>query len=172
MAARSNELNQLQQDQAELQALAEQINSALIDIPEAADLAPFAEARGRMPWPLTGAVRASFGQTYSSGQLRRQGLIIATEVGTAVRAIHPGRVVFADWLRGSGNLVIVDHGNSYLSLYAHNQQLTKQAGDWVNRGEALALSGNNAGDGEPGLYLEIRRNSQPLNPADWLTPAR
>jgi len=125
-----------------------------------------------MPWPLTGAVRASFGQTYSSGQLRRQGLIIATEVGTAVRAIHPGRVVFADWLRGSGNLVIVDHGNSYLSLYAHNQQLTKQAGDWVNRSEALALSGNNAGDGEPGLYLEIRRNSQPLNPADWLTPAR
>jgi murein hydrolase activator len=172
MSTRSEELSQLQQDQAELQALAEQINSALIDIPEAADLMPFTEARGNMPWPVSGQVQASFGQAYSNGQLKRQGLIIAAAVGTAVRAIHPGRVVFADWLRGSGNLVIVDHGNSYLSLYAHNQQLTKQAGDWVNRGEALALSGNNAGNGQPGLYLEIRRNSQPLDPALWLTPAR
>ena len=172
MSTRSNELSQLQQDQAELQALAEQINNALTDIPEAADLMPFTEARGNMPWPLSGQVLASFGERYSNGQLRRQGLIIAAPEGTAVRAIHPGRVVFADWLRGSGNLIIVDHGNSYLSLYAHNQQLTKQAGDWVNRGEALALSGNNAGSGEPGLYLEIRRNSDPLNPADWLTPAR
>jgi len=151
-----------------LQALVDQINNAIVDIPETADLMPFADARGRMPWPLNGAVLASFGQTYSNGQLRRQGLIIAAEPGTAVRAIHPGRVVFADWLRGSGNLVVVDHGNAYLSLYAHNQQLTKQAGDWVNRGEALALSGHDAGNGQAGLYLEIRRNSQPQNPADWL----
>lgn len=168
MSARSNELSQLQQDQADLQALVEQINNAIVDIPETADLMPFADARGRMPWPLTGAVLASFGQTYSNGQLRRQGLIIAAEPGTAVRAVHPGRVVFADWLRGSGNLVVVDHGNSYLSLYAHNQQLTKQAGDWVNRGEALALSGPDAGNGQAGLYLEIRRNSQPLDPEQWL----
>lgn len=169
MAARSNELQALQQDQADLQALVDQINNALDDIPETADLMPFAEARGRMPWPLSGPVLASFGQTYSNGQLRRQGLIIAAEPGTAVRAVHPGRVVFADWLRGSGNLVVVDHGNSWLSLYAHNQQLTKQAGDWVNRGEALALSGTDAGNGQPGLYLEIRRNSQPVDPGDWLT---
>lgn len=168
MSARSEELSQLQQDQADLQALVDQINNAIVDIPETADLMPFTDARGRMPWPLNGAVLASFGQTYSNGQLRRQGLIIAAEPGTAVRAIHPGRVVFADWLRGSGNLVVVDHGNAYLSLYAHNQQLTKQAGDWVNRGEALALSGHDAGNGQAGLYLEIRRNSQPLNPADWL----
>lgn len=168
MSARSEELSQLQQDQADLQALVDQINNAIVDIPETADLMPFADARGRMPWPLNGAVLASFGQTYSNGQLRRQGLIIAAEPGTAVRAIHPGRVVFADWLRGSGNLVVVDHGNAYLSLYAHNQQLTKQAGDWVNRGEALALSGHDAGNGQAGLYLEIRRNSQPQNPADWL----
>ncbi len=168
MSVRSEELSQLRQDQADLQALVDQINNAIVDIPETADLMPFADARGRMPWPLNGAVLASFGQTYSNGQLRRQGLIIAAEPGTAVRAIHPGRVVFADWLRGSGNLVVVDHGNAYLSLYAHNQQLTKQAGDWVNRGEALALSGHDAGNGQAGLYLEIRRNSQPLNPADWL----
>lgn len=168
MSARSEELSQLQQDQADLQALVDQINNAIVDIPETADLMPFTDARGRMPWPLNGAVLASFGQTYSNGQLRRQGLIIAAEPGTAVRAIHPGRVVFADWLRGSGNLVVVDHGNAYLSLYAHNQQLTKQAGDWVNRGEALALSGHDAGNGQAGLYLEIRRNSQPQNPADWL----
>jgi septal ring factor EnvC (AmiA/AmiB activator) len=105
---------------------------------------------------------------FGAGQLRRHGIVIAAETGSPIRAIHPGRVIFSDWLRGSGNLLIVDHGNAYISLYSHNQQLLKQSGDWVNRGEALALSGEDGGTGEPGLYFEIRRNSETLNPADWL----
>jgi septal ring factor EnvC (AmiA/AmiB activator) len=79
-------------------------------------------------------------------------------------------VVFADWLRGSGNLIVVDHGNSYISLYAHVQSFTKNTGDWVNRNEALAVSGSDAGNGSPGLYFEIRENSRTLNPQDWLAP--
>lgn len=168
MAARGTELDQLQEDRDGLQALIEEINRVIIDIPELEDLTPFTESRGRMPWPVSGNLLAGFGQTYSNGQLRRQGIIIGAEAGAPVRAVHPGRVVFSDWLRGSGNLVVVDHGNAYISLYAHNQQLLKQSGDWVNRGEPLALAGSDGGSGEPGIYFEIRRNRETVNPVEWL----
>ncbi|MBU2099349.1 MAG: peptidoglycan DD-metalloendopeptidase family protein [Gammaproteobacteria bacterium] len=168
MAARGTELSRLQEDRDGLQALIEQINRVIDDIPELEDLTPFTGSRGNMPWPVAGELLAGYGQTYSNGQLRRQGIIIAAEAGSPVRAIHPGRVVFSDWLRGSGNLVVVDHGDSYISLYAHNQQLIKTSGDWVNRGEALALSGIDGGSGEPGIYFEIRRNSETVNPVEWL----
>ena len=84
-----------------------------------------------------------------------------------MRAIHPGRVVFSDWLRGSGLLVVVDHGDGYLSLYANNQTLIKNMGDWVNRGEALASAGDNGGLDLPGIYFEIRRHGEALDPAVW-----
>lgn len=168
MSSRRNELGSLQSDRNDLQALIEEIHRVISDIPELEDLTPFAESRGRMPWPVQGELLARYGQTYSNAQLRRQGVIIAAPAGSPVRAVHPGRVVFSDWLRGSGNLVVVDHGNAYISLYAHNQQLLKRSGDWVNRGEPLALSGPDGGSGVPALYFEIRRNSDTLNPADWL----
>lgn len=168
MALRGSELDSLQEDRSNLQALIEEISRAISDIPELEDLTPFAESRRRMQWPAAGELLARYGQPYSNGQLRRQGIIIGTTTGSAVRAIHPGRVVFADWLRGSGNLVVVDHGNNYMSLYAHNQQLIKQSGDWVNRGEPLALSGNDGGTGAPGIYFEIRRSSDTLDPLEWL----
>lgn len=168
MTERGNELQRLQEDRENLQALIEEINRAISDIPEIEDLTPFAESRGSMPWPVTGNLLSRYGQTYSNGQLRRQGIIVGADAGSPVRAIHPGRVVFSDWLRGSGNLVVVDHGNNFISLYAHNQQLIKQSGDWVNRGEALALSGSDGGNGEPGIYFEIRRNSETLDPVEWL----
>lgn len=168
MAARGTELDRLQEDRDGLQALIEEINRVIVDIPELEDLTPFSESRGRMPWPVAGELLARFGQTYSNGQLRRQGIIIGAEAGSPVRAIHPGRVVFSDWLRGSGNLVVVDHGSSYISLYAHNQQLVKKSGDWVNRGEPVALSGSDGGSNAPGLYFEIRRNSETVDPVDWL----
>ena len=91
----------------------------------------------------------------------------AADAGSAVRAIHPGRVVFSDWLRGSGLLVVVDHGDGYLSLYANNQTLIKNMGDWVNRGEALATAGDNGGLDQPGIYFEIRRHGEALDPAVW-----
>jgi len=172
IAERAGELAQLQQDSANLQALIEEINRIMIEIPAPDELMPFADSRGSMPWPVRGELLARFGERYGGGNLQRQGIVIGAAEGTAVRAIHPGRVVFADWLRGSGNLLIVDHGNGYITLYAHQLALSKSSGDWVNRGEAIGLTGKDAGTGASGIYFEIRRNSQALNPIDWLTAVR
>jgi septal ring factor EnvC (AmiA/AmiB activator) len=168
MDERGTELETLLADQLELQTLINEINAVLIDLPAPDELMPFADSRGNMPWPSSGRLLAAYGDAYSAGQLRRQGIIIESATGSPVRAVHPGRVIFADWLRGSAYLLIVDHGNAFIRLFSHNQHLLKQSGDWVNRGEALALSGEDGGTGEPGLYFEIRRNSETLNHADWL----
>ncbi|MDT8427888.1 MAG: peptidoglycan DD-metalloendopeptidase family protein [Pseudomonadales bacterium] len=167
MASRSGELEQLQADRAHLEQLIAEINQALLDIPAPEQLMPFAQARGQLPWPLPGQLLNQFGASYSDGNLQRQGIIIEAPAGEPVRAIHPGRVVFADWLRGSGFLVILDHGDNFLSLYAHNQQLQKQAGDWANRGEQIAQAGTDAGLGRPGIYFEIRHNGVAQNPVSW-----
>lgn len=172
MAQRGTELEQLQQDRVNLEALLEEINRIIVDIPAPEDLMPFADSQGKLPWPVRGELLARFGDAYGGGSLRRQGIIIAAEAGSPVRAVHPGRVVFADWMRGSGNLIIVDHGNSYISLYANQQSLAKQSGDWANPGEVLGLSGTDGGTGVPGLHFEIRRNSEALNPVDWLETVR
>lgn len=170
MAGRSNELEDLLADREELEALVEEINRIIVDIPAPEDMQPFADARGAMPWPLQGRVLSSFGQSYSDGNMVRQGMIIAAEQGTPVRAIHHGRVVFADWLRGSGLLTVVDHGNGYISLYGHNAVLNKQSGDWVNRGEPVGTAGRDAGTGSAGVYFEIRHNGQPQDPVNWFVP--
>lgn len=169
MATRRGELEQLLADRAHLQELIDEINRIVVDIPSPEDAMPFADAQGQLPWPLNGNLLARFGETYG-GSLQRQGIIIGADAGSTVRAVHNGRVVFADWLRGSGNLIVVDHGNSFISLYAHVQNFSKNTGDWVNRGEALAVSGPDAGNGSPGLYFEIRQSSSTLNPQDWLAP--
>ncbi len=167
IAARSGELEQLTQDRARVEELIKQINDAIASIPPPQQLTPFSEARGRLPWPVSGRALNNFGESYSDGNLHRQGLVLAADAGSAVRAIHPGRVVFSDWLRGSGLLVVVDHGDGYLSLYANNQTLIKNMGDWVNRGEALATAGDNGGLDQPGIYFEIRRHGEALDPAVW-----
>ncbi|WP_257291393.1 peptidoglycan DD-metalloendopeptidase family protein, partial [Endozoicomonas sp. ONNA1] len=96
-------------------------------------------------------------------------VLISVKAGTKVNAIHDGTVIFSNWLRGYGQLIIVDHGNNYLSLYAHNQWLLKKEGDSVLAGEELALSGQSGGQNEPGVYLEIRHNGKPQNPVPWLS---
>jgi len=171
MTERRGEREELLQDRADLQALIDEINRIIVDIPAPEDLMPFHVSRGQMPWPVSGPLLSRYGDRYGGGNLQRQGIIIGATPGAPVRAVHPGRVVFADWLRGSGNLLVIDHGDGYVSLYAHNQALVKQQGDWVNRGEAVAVSGQDAGTGAPGIYFEIRRQRQPLNPADWLQAA-
>ncbi|MGM0633462.1 MAG: murein hydrolase activator EnvC family protein [Pseudomonadota bacterium] len=168
MQQRTATLETLQDDREQLEALIEEINRIVVDIPAPEDAVPFDQARGNMPWPLEGRPVNRFGERYSDGNLRRRGIIIEADPGTPVRAIHQGRVVFADWLRGSGLLVVVDHRNGYISLYAHNGALDKRSGDWVNRGEPVATAGNNAGMNTPGVYFEIRQGGDPLDPADWL----
>ena len=127
----------------------------------------FRELRGRLPWPVAGTPENSFGSFRAGTDLRWQGINISAREGDQVRAIHNGRIVFADWLRGSGLLIIVDHGDGYLSLYAHNQTLLKSVGDAVKSGDAIATVGNSGGEQQARLYFEIRHKGVPANPSDW-----
>lgn len=129
---------------------------------------PFAEARGRLPWPISGRLIARYGSPRGEdNRATWDGVLISASAGSPVRAIHDGRVVFADWLRGSGLLVILDHGNGYLSLYGHNQSLLKNAGDIVKAGEPIATVGTSGGQETPALYFAIRQQGRPTDPAQW-----
>ena len=128
---------------------------------------PFGKLKGKLPWPVVGKPSNRFGRYRNGTSLRWQGLTIPSTEGNRVEAIHSGRIVFADWLRGSGLLVIIDHGDGYMSLYAHNQSLLKEIGDWVNPGDTIATVGNSGGQQRSGLYFEIRHNGKPTDPKRW-----
>ncbi|MDF3928604.1 murein hydrolase activator EnvC family protein [Pseudomonas putida] len=128
----------------------------------------FSAARGKLPWPVNGRLLARFGDARGSdARAKWDGVMISANPGTQVRAVHGGRVVFADWLRGAGLLVILDHGNGYLSLYGHNQSLLKNAGDIVKAGEAISTVGNSGGQDAAGLYFAIRQQGRPADPSQW-----
>lgn len=129
---------------------------------------PFASARGKLPWPVDGRLLARFGETRGDdARTKWDGVMISAAAGSQVHAVHGGRVVFADWLRGAGLLVILDHGNGYLSLYGHNQTLLKSAGDVVKAGESISTVGNSGGQDAPALYFAIRQQGHPSDPAQW-----
>ncbi|NWA28770.1 murein hydrolase activator EnvC [Pseudomonas gingeri] len=129
---------------------------------------PFASARGKLPWPVDGRLLARFGETRGDdARTKWDGVMISAPAGSQVHAVHGGRVVFADWLRGAGLLVILDHGNGYLSLYGHNQTLLKSAGDVVKAGESISTVGNSGGQEAPALYFAIRQQGHPSDPAQW-----
>ena len=128
----------------------------------------FASARGKLPWPVNGRLLARFGQTRGDDtRTKWDGVMISATAGSQVHAVHGGRVVFADWLRGAGLLVILDHGNGYLSLYGHNQTLLKAAGDVVKAGESISTVGNSGGQDTPALYFAIRQQGRPSDPTQW-----
>ena len=162
------QLKQRQSERAELAALIKKLDEAITSIPTPAGSLPFAEAKGKMPLPVKGNVQAKFGsQRGDDARLKWDGLVIAAKAGTSVHAIHGGRVVFADWLRGSGLLLILDHGNGYLSLYGHNQTLLRDVGTWVQPGEAIATVGSSGGLSSPSLYFSIRKQGRALDPLAW-----
>jgi septal ring factor EnvC (AmiA/AmiB activator) len=127
------------------------------------ELTPY---KGRCPMPVAGGLRARFGAARSGG-LRWNGVVIAADAGAPVRVIRPGRVAYADYLRGYGLLLIVDHGRGLMSLYGHNQRLQKQAGDEVAGNEVIATVGDSGGNETNGLYFEIRVRGRPSDPASW-----
>ncbi|MBP9960367.1 murein hydrolase activator EnvC family protein [Pseudomonas sp. AL 58] len=128
----------------------------------------FSAARGKLPWPVNGRLLARFGETRGDdSRAKWDGVMISASAGSQVHAVHGGRVVFADWLRGAGLLVILDHGNGYLSLYGHNQTLLKDAGDIVKAGEAISTVGNSGGQNTSALYFAIRQQGRPSDPAQW-----
>lgn len=122
---------------------------------------------GGAGWPLSGHLVSGYGGRMPDGRAS-SGLLIAAGLGTPVRAVADGTVVFAEWMTGYGLILIVDHGNGYLSLYGHNESLLKDAGDTVKRGDTVARVGNSGGLAQPALYFELRRNGQPVNPDSWL----
>lgn len=128
----------------------------------------FARLHGKLIWPVSGRILAHFGET-RAGAIKWDGLRIATERGSPVRAVSDGRVIYADWLSGLGLLAIVDHGSGYLSLYAHNERLFKAAGDHVASGEPIAAAGDSGGQENPELYFEIRKAGKPIDPRPWFT---
>jgi septal ring factor EnvC (AmiA/AmiB activator) len=127
----------------------------------------FDRQRGRLQLPVAGKLRQEFGNLISGSGLPSNGIFIDTSNVVSVHSIFRGQVIFADWLRGFGLLVIVDHGEGYMSLYGHNKILYKQVGDMVETGETIAQSGTTGGLTSPGVYFEIRQEGKPRNPMLW-----
>jgi septal ring factor EnvC (AmiA/AmiB activator) len=165
---KGQELDSLKSDEKQLQSLLADIQQALSDIPlDSTAHVPFDSRKGKLPWPSRGRLAARFGSKRDVGKLKWDGVLIAAPEGQEVRAIHHGRVAFADWLRGFGLLLIIDHGDGYMSLYGHNQSLFKETGEWVEPGEVVAQVGNSGGRSTSGVYFGIRHNGQPKNPTQW-----
>ena len=118
--------------------------------------------------PVKGDISNKFGETRPDSTVLWKGLFIKSAGGQPVKVVAAGRVVFADWLRGFGNLIIVDHGNAYMSLYGDNETLYKQVGDELKGGDIIATVGNSGGNSDSGLYFELRHESHPLDPMKWL----
>ena len=165
--SKAEKLKQLEQDRKELEKLLEAIARAVADLEVPEHYQPFKAARGKMPWPLAAKRVNNFGRARNEGKMRWQGVTIPAREGSKVNAIHHGRVVYADWLRGSGLLLIIDHGDGYMSLYAHNQSLLREVGEWVKAGTPISTVGNSGGQEQAALYFEIRHQGKPVNPASW-----
>jgi len=163
----------LQEDAGRLSELIKRLEEELADLsmPLEFQQTPFADLKGKLPWPTRGRMRHRFGTPREGGDLRWQGVVLSGRRGEPVRAISYGRVAFADWLRGFGFLIILDHGAGYMSLYGYAQTLNREVGDWVGAGEIIASVGDSGGQTETALYFEIRHNGTPSNPAGWCTRA-
>ncbi len=155
-------------EKAELEALLAEMRERLDAFAFENERGPISDARGQLAWPVDGSLNVGYGERQPGSRLRQEGVLLAAEAGATVRAIYPGRVVFADYLKGYGLLVILDHGQQTLSLYGRNQALLRRVGDWVNAGDPIAEVGDTGGYGQPALYFELRRNGATDNPMTWL----
>lgn len=160
-------LTKLQRQRSELEALLNAVEAAVADLVLPTNALPFTSRKGQLQWPTKGKLAQKFGAR-RSGPVRWQGWLINVTAGAAVQSVHQGRVVFSNYLRGFGLMLIVDHGDGYMTLYGHNQELMKDTGDWVQTNETIARTGNTGGLSTPALYFEIRSQGKPTNPKMWL----
>lgn len=166
LASEQERLAKMNRERAELEEILAALEAEVQDL-ASPDTEPFPEHKGNLSWPVKGKVLQAFGSRRAAN-IPWRGWLMAAEEGEGVRSVHGGRVVFADYMRGHGLVLIIDHGDSYLSLYAHNQVLLKEAGDWVRAGEAVARVGRSGGLSDSALYFEIRHNGRPQDPKTWL----
>lgn len=179
LAAQRKEIGKLKRDEERLSRLVEKLAKTLATpgsspgprnelLPGAEhEGAPFQQLKGRLHLPVRGEVGNRFGAARSDSGVLWKGLLILAKPGEAVRAVASGRVVFADWLRGFGNLLIVDHGEGYMSLYGYNETLFKQVGEEVQPGDVIASVGSSGGGTETGLYFELRHQGRAFDPLPW-----
>lgn len=169
LGSRRQKLERLRREARSLQELVERLARANRVRPPPADKSPATPPPLQVKdLPLRGRMVVRYGQPRADGLLRWDGLVLAAPAGTEVRAVRAGRVAYADWLPGMGLLMVLDHGNGYMSLYGHNQDLLRKAGDQVRQGEVLSRVGDSGGQGNPGLYFELRRNGKPVDPKGWV----
>ena len=167
IATQSDQITRLQGEAESLEALVAELTRVLADL-LINDSTRFVDRKGQMNWPADGRLTRKFGQSRADGHLRWEGVLLAAGAGTEVRAVHHGRVVFSDWLSGMGLLVVVEHGDGYLTLYGHNQDVVSEVGEWVNPDSVIAHVGDSGGQATSGLYFEIRKNGQPIDPHSWI----
>jgi septal ring factor EnvC (AmiA/AmiB activator) len=161
------EVERLAAQEKDLSRLITELTSILSDYPISSEQ-PFSELRGRLTWPVAGTLLHDFGQPRAGG-IKWNGVVLAAPRGREVRAIYHGRVAFADWLAGMGLLVIVDHGDGYMTLYGYNETILKDTGDWVAPGDVIATVGDSGGQAQASLYFELRSGTRPENPRRWVT---
>ena len=168
ISVEGREIEHLAGQEKDLARLIAELTSILSDYPISSEN-PFSEHKGRLTWPVAGSLLHDFGQPRVGGGLRWNGVVMTAPRGREVRAVYHGRVAFADWLAGLGLLIIVDHGDGYMTLYGYNETLMKNVGDWVAPGDVIATVGDSGGQQQAGLYFEIREGTRPVNPRHWIT---
>lgn len=169
--SKDSQLSSLQTDRTRLQRLLSNVKQFLNDAELPNNAENFAGLKGKLPWPARGKVLHNFGTSRVGNRLKWEGMLIQATTGSPVIAVHHGRVVFSDYLRGHGLLIVVDHGASYMTLYAHNEVLYKEIGEWVNSGETIATVGTSGGQQNSALYFELRHKGEPTNPRAWFKAA-
>lgn len=168
IAKQGTRLKKLAADEKALQQLLRGIQNIMPSLLTEIDRhETFAKRRGRLKWPVQGKVKRLFGKSRKAANLKWNGVLIPGKEGREVRAISHGRVAYADWLRGYGMLMIIDHGDGYMTLYGYNQALYKETGDWVDEGEVIATVGRSGGQSQSALYFEVRVKGKPSNPTKW-----
>jgi septal ring factor EnvC (AmiA/AmiB activator) len=168
ISGEGREVERLAAQEKDLSKLIAELTSILSDYPISSE-APFTSHKGRLTWPVAGTLVHDFGQPRAAGQLEWNGVVLAAPRGREVRSVYHGRIEFADWLAGMGLLVIINHGEGYMTLYGYNETILKNAGDWVAPGDVIATIGDSGGQAQPGLYFEIRKGTRPVNPRQWIS---
>ncbi len=168
IADEGKEVERLAAQEQDLTRLIAELTSILSDYLITSEQ-PFSAHRGKLTWPVAGTLVHDFGQPRVGNRIKWNGVVLAAPRGREVRAIYHGRVAFADWLAGMGLLVIVDHGEGYMTLYGYNETILKNTGDWVAPGDVIATVGDSGGQAQASLYFELRRGTKPENPRRWVT---
>lgn len=164
-ASEQARMEDLDQDRVHAERVLREVQEALARLERPPPSTAIERTQGELPWPVQGRVSSTFG---SGEGVNRNGMVIEAGEGSPVRAVHAGRVVFADWMRGFGNLMIIDHGDGIMTLHAHLQHFEADVGHEVEGGETVAAVGVSGGRDTPGLYFEVRRNGDPIDPQRWI----